>query len=244
MLDKTNVLPPPSTAEPARAQGQDLTRRDFSEWVKPASDQNQQVPDDIAAIPVEVSHASLGEEFPMIASSVHSIWMQGILYGWQLASQPGMSQLGGIAPGSEASVGGRSNGNDGSSSRGASGVPDRADVLPGSLPQAGSTNTMGLSQGASSVSLAMSMRSAAVDGLDTASLTALMAWSERSLRRVTTPEGQTTVWLRDYRIGEDEIPALVNHLLGQHENRGSLHRIMINGVEVWRQDTYSSLEQR
>lgn len=244
MLDKTNILPPPSTAEPARAQGQDSTRRDFSEWVRPAPDRNQQMPDDIPAFPVEISPASLGEESFMIASSVHSIWMQGILYGWQLASQPGMSHLGGMASGPEASVGGRSSGNGGSSSKDVSGVPDRADALPGSLPQASSTRTMGMNQGASPVSSSAPMRSAAVDGLDTSSLTALMAWSERSLRRVTTPEGQTTVWLRDYRIGEDEIPSLVNQLLDQHGNRASLHRIMINGVEVWRQDTYSSLEQR
>lgn len=244
MLEKMNAVPPPSSAEPARAPSQDPARRDFSDWVKPGSDLAGQVPDNAVATVMEMPSHPLEEESAVIASPVHSTWMHGILYGWQLASQPGMSQLGGIHSRSGSTAVLQSNVRNGLSTAGTSGIPGQIGAPIDPVKQADPIRITNLGQGISSASSTNTTQSGSIEGGERPSLAALMAWSERSLRRVTSPEGQTTVWLRDYRIGDDEIPVLVDHLLGQHEGGASLHRIMINGVEVWRQEISFSMEQR
>lgn len=64
--------------------------------------------------------------------------------------------------------------------------------------------------------------------------TALVAsWSERLLRRTVDADGNTTWWLRDYRMEAAEQEALTRSLTFLPPQQRP-HRIVINGVEVWR----------
>lgn len=59
------------------------------------------------------------------------------------------------------------------------------------------------------------------------------SWPERLLRRTSDAQGNTTWWLRDYRVGDDEREALIRTLVSQSPEQRP-HRIVVNGVEVWR----------
>ncbi len=59
------------------------------------------------------------------------------------------------------------------------------------------------------------------------------SWPERLLRRTSDAHGNTTWWLRDYRMGDAEREALT-HTLVSYSPEQRPDRIVINGVEVWR----------
>lgn len=69
----------------------------------------------------------------------------------------------------------------------------------------------------------------------TASTNAPLAqWLERSLRFTKQPDGGTTAWLRDYRVGAAEAENLRDSLLQEASAKGVvLNKIMLNGREVW-----------
>lgn len=62
-----------------------------------------------------------------------------------------------------------------------------------------------------------------------------LLWPERSLRRVANVDGETTVWLRDYRLSAEEIACAVAEILQTQGDLPPVSRIMVNGVEAWRQ---------
>lgn len=62
-----------------------------------------------------------------------------------------------------------------------------------------------------------------------------LLWSERTLRRISTQDGGSTVWLRDYRLSPREIALALADLLSEPAEANPITRVVINGVEVWRQ---------
>lgn len=62
----------------------------------------------------------------------------------------------------------------------------------------------------------------------------LAHWVDRLLRYSRQPDGSTVAWLRDFRVSEDQVPALVSAVL-QHASQLGMTPglIMLNGREVW-----------
>ncbi|WDM67829.1 hypothetical protein [Xanthomonas cucurbitae] len=60
---------------------------------------------------------------------------------------------------------------------------------------------------------------------------ALADWTQRSLKQISDAQGRITWWVRDYRVSDVQITALLDGLLqGQAEQPD---RVMLNGVLVW-----------
>lgn len=62
-------------------------------------------------------------------------------------------------------------------------------------------------------------------------------WAERLVRILEGPGGTIAVWLRDYRLEGEQVPAIVEKILEMHGGAGIVSRIMINGLEVWQKST-------
>jgi hypothetical protein len=59
-------------------------------------------------------------------------------------------------------------------------------------------------------------------------------WAERSLRLVRQRDGGVVAWLRDFRVADDDRPALLKAVLHEAGAQGvALNKIMLNGREVW-----------
>jgi len=64
---------------------------------------------------------------------------------------------------------------------------------------------------------------------------ASMLWPHRLLRWLADHDGRVSAWVRDYRLDPAEAGQLVDYLRNLAEQQGhSLHRIMLNGHELWR----------
>lgn len=62
-------------------------------------------------------------------------------------------------------------------------------------------------------------------------------WLQRLAKATTSSEGNTTLWIRDYRAPLASSPDAIASLREYAREQGlDVHRIVMNGVEVWRQD--------
>lgn len=69
---------------------------------------------------------------------------------------------------------------------------------------------------------------------DAAALSADSTWQARLIRLIERQSGGGTAWVRDYRLSDDELPAIVHRLRQLVEGQGwVLERVMVNAREVW-----------
>lgn len=207
---------------------------DFARWIQP---------EDPAAAPsrttgtevVPADHDRLATA--MVLSSTAGV-ATGVLYGWGLQAQGALSQWvvdilhgAGAASGRE-SIHPVATAYNGTARR----AGDMA--VPRAIAQSASTQAQSHAS-ASALHRFSPDRVHATDAGNAAhtqdAMAAPLLWSERTLRRVSTQDGGTTVWLRDYRLSSDEIATALAELLAQPSGAGPVTRVVINGVEVWRQ---------
>lgn len=170
----------------------------------------------------------------------------GVLYGWQLLSQTSLSQLD-----EQSHSGGGVQSPEAPSARLIS--PGQgwrtAPVEPGnaSCPaDDGEAATMRPLSPASSVAVE-SAQTGETDGRSSSatrtSLAALPIWTERSMRRVEGADGKATVWLRDYRLSNEELATTVDEIVAFYGESNSVTRVVINGNEVWRKPAHPAEKQ-
>jgi hypothetical protein len=244
MIEKMDVLQATIMIDSTRGPGRDATQQSFHEWVSMHPNSAAPVPGEGPTLPVEQSEGSIDGKLPDVALP-NSLAQHGVLFGWRLAAQSGMSQLASlqIGPGAEDAVGAAHGPHDRGRDASNLSSPGRLDPY---LPRQGRvarTDGNGSTSSAASISDRIRQGDAA-RASDLSSLAAIAAWPERSLRWITSSEGRVTMWLRDYRIEIDEVPALLDQLLDKYGELAHLHRIMINGVEAWRRNELPVLEQR
>lgn len=244
MIEKTDVLQATIMIDPTRGPGRDTTQQDFHEWVSIHPNSAAPVPDEGPTLPAEQSEGGIDGKLPDMTLPTPPA-QHGVLFGWRLAAQSGMSQLASlhIGPGAEVAAGAvhglHDRGHD-ASNLSSPGLPDS---YPPRQGRVASADGNGSTSSAASISDRIRQRGAA-RAVDLSSLAAVAAWPERSLRWITSSEGRATMWLRDYRIEIGEVPALLDQLLDKYGDLAHLHRIMINGVEAWRRNEIPVLEQR
>jgi hypothetical protein len=218
--------------------------------------------DDFAAWVADEAHGQLGEDGSSSAAadtlaaddrstaalfSVERLGLSGVVYGWQLEAQKGLSQLhaaghpeamrpAGGAPGEQAEGG--------SQPAFAARVQGQAST-PGNAQAQGRTQSLGFEPAASLAGNAgTAAGSSKLQQTAYAALASALTWSERYLRLLPNADGGgTTLWLRDYRLGPEQVAVAVEALIGQLADSGQITRIVINGVEAWRRNPSKSTEK-
>lgn len=165
---------------------------------------------------------------------------EGVLYEWQLHSQRSLSQvLAGPRGEEEVSACGPLSA---SSRRQLVHIP--SEVPAGSVGNAATTH--GMLQAGSPL-LAATLASSPNEPSPTRKAAASMAnavppafWAERLLRTVEAADRSITIWLRDYRLGKEQLPATVDEILMTHADAERVTRVVVNGDEVWRKNPLQS----
>lgn len=244
MIEKTDVLQATINIDPTRGPGRDTTQQDFREWVSIHPSSAAPVPDEVPMLPAEQSEGGIDGRLPDMKLPAPSA-QHGVLFGWRLAAQSGMSQLASVQvePGAEDGEEAAHRLHDRERHASNRSSPGLLDSYPPRQGRVASADGNGSTSFAASISDRV-RQSGAVRAVDLSSLAAVAAWPERSLRWITSSEGRATMWLRDYRIDVDDVPALLDQLLDKYGDLAHLHRIMINGVEAWRRNEVPVLEQR
>lgn len=57
-------------------------------------------------------------------------------------------------------------------------------------------------------------------------------WAEKALRLVRSPDGETVLWIRDYRTSRTRLEPAIRALIARAPGL-QLHRIMLNGRKIW-----------
>lgn len=205
---------------------------DFWRWIQPEDPgpPSSQVPG------AEVSVTDSNTLATAVVLSAAAGTATGILYGWGLQTQTSLSQL--VVDnvhGAHAS----------------SGIePFRATGVRAGGVGLGSSDKTGSRVTGESTSVQMQMSVPALHRFFTRgeratesgsalprqeTMVAPLLWSERTLRRISTQDGGSTLWLRDYRLGPREIALALADLLSEPAEANPITRVVINGVEVWRQ---------
>jgi hypothetical protein len=71
------------------------------------------------------------------------------------------------------------------------------------------------------------------------------AWPERLLRWLAAPDGNATAWIRDYQMSPSQAARMVDSLRSLAAQQGQqLHRIVLNGHELWRSASTQLNNQR
>ncbi len=66
-------------------------------------------------------------------------------------------------------------------------------------------------------------------------------WSKQVLRWTVSPEGEETVWVRDYSLTAEQVNEMVSDIRKMaHEHTIFLSAIMVNGRQVWRNENTQS----
>lgn len=213
----------PDTGNSVAAPGQ----QDFSQWLslgaptvalERVESAVPEQPADVVAITTQASTQDL---------------VAGVLYGWQLHTQHSLSQLAnGTAQQGEAA---------------ASGVRDAAKPVQ--------QETVGDAMTEATREVPVSRRDLRTEGIvpapmgsapsardpaasrNVAAVAAGSAssapWAERLLRTVELADRSLTVWLRDYRLDESQVPATADEILRIHADGNRISRVVVNGNEVW-----------
>lgn len=230
--------------EPVRNPGSD-PKDDFSEWVEKETDgvigSNE---------PVVAESGLSGTEYVGTGAllAVERLDLSGVVYGWQLEAQRGLSQLHGVELRQALSQDGLRAGEGSERSPGAAApalhawLQERSSGVVGGesvSQQAG----LGMAQ-ASARAAAMTAGSDALEQASHGMLAASLTWPERYLRRLPNMDGSgVTLWLRDYRLDPSQMGATVDALIEQHMNSQPVTRIVVNGTEVWRLSSYQPTEE-
>lgn len=238
-LDLPGRLPVPDSsgkAEVASGSPSERDQSDFSRWL--AADSHHAaaaMPGEVMAteLPVVVTHMAASSDTTDFAVAA------GVLYSWQLHSQPFLSQIGSTSAMAEvgsAGVAGMGQGPEQAlldavvEGRGQGAV--LAPVEPSGSGNQSSTSTTAM----------WSMKSASASSAHEAVAGALAAasWMERMVRSVESPDRSITLWLRDYRLGQSEVSAAVEELLKAHPDSERIVRVVVNGREAWRNQPLES----
>lgn len=212
---------------------------DFSRWIQP----EDSGPPSSQRPGAEVAATDSNTLATAVVLSAAAGTATGILYGWGLQTQASLSQwVVDNVHGAHAS----------------SGIePFRATGVRAGGVGLGSSDKTGSRVTGESTSVQMQMSVPALHRFFTRgeratesgsalprqeTMVAPLLWSERALRRVSTQDGGTTVWLRDYRLSPREIELALAELLSQAAEARPITRVVINGVEVWRQAPPTSQE--
>lgn len=166
---------------------------------------------------------------------------EGVLYEWQLRSQQSLSQFPTGSPRKAAAPpSGSATANPGQPlelARG--GVPSFSVLAPAVMDEA--------LQAGNLLPLAMPTASGPNDPASSRQTVAALAgampsalWTERLLRTVEAPDRSVTVWLRDYRLDEEQLPAMLDEILRTHADGERIARVVVNGNEVWRKNPLQS----
>jgi len=79
------------------------------------------------------------------------------------------------------------------------------------------------------------MAAAADAAIPSRTAAATLLWPHRLLRWLADSDAGMTAWVRDYRLDPSQATQLIDSLRCLAEQQGhSLHRIMLNGHELWR----------
>ena len=217
-------------SNPAREMSRDST--DFHAWLGDAPDANR-----MGQEPLTLAGTTIADATPGAASAAlfDDTRVVGTLYPWTLQAHAYLSQLGVR----EADVAAQAMAMDARATPQAplpyaraavNGVPisGPSHISPADAP---SPLAAGIAATVRSVNgVASGSGGSPADAAGTAFAT---SWSERLFRRSVDADGNTTWWLRDYGIDAAALADVTRSLLSQPLHQRP-HRIVINGVEVWR----------
>lgn len=202
---------------------------DFHAWLEPPMSNK------VSAPSVPVAEAALDHTLAIaVATASTADPAAGLVYPWTLQAQAYLSQIGGLRGGGDARsqladtpISLQGGGLDGDLLASTSSAALTPPLAPASDPVLGPTIAMRTG--------GIGHRSEKPDPsiADAPGKAIAASWSERLLRRTSDVQGNTTWWLRDYRLSEAEREALTHALLSQAPGQRP-HRIVVNGVEVWR----------
>lgn len=238
-LDAAGCMPVPEVAskqDGSSKSAPQTDQADFSRWLvqEPKGTGSDASPRSNATdSPLTVVSAFVSPDAGVPAAA-------GVLYAWQLHSQQFLSQLS-LAP-QENDVGPRELAIDPGASQ-TSVVPTGLDldlehgafVVPGEPPARGTPDVVGASIAASIKEVDCSSTRSTVAGAVASTI-----WTERMLRSIELPNRTITLWLRDYRLDQSDIPATVDELLRTHPDRERVARVLVNGHEAWREQPLES----
>lgn len=227
-------------SEPRSGAGED----DFATWVANDTLGELDNGDSSNAATDRIETGNLGTAALL---SIERLGLSGVIYGWQLEAQQGLSQLHQIGS-LEALLQGASEprGEMGKSSHTSSTLRARAQ---GSASHHAGQWGGAQFDGARSVSLLVSPVNTTgagnkIEQTAYAALASSLTWSERNLRLLPNADGNgSTLWLRDYRLDPEQVEATVKTLIEQQTGSDQVTRIVINGVEVWRRTPPQSPEK-
>lgn len=238
-LDISGRPPAPDTSgktEGTSSSSLGPDQSDFSRWLAPESDQaakgmsEQGSTNELTVVATPLPASSDTSDLAVVA---------GVLYSWQLHSQPFLSQIGSasvMAAGSSLGM--------------AAMAPHPTQALLGVVGLVGGQEVAiaavnapeSGNRGPASAAAVSSMRSIADSNPQesVAGAIASASWTERMLRSVESPNRSITLWLRDYRLGQSEVSAAVDELLRAHPDSGRIVRVVVNGREAWRKQSLES----
>ncbi|MBD9437303.1 hypothetical protein IB223_14460 [Pseudoxanthomonas sp. PXM03] len=204
---------------------------DFRAWVEEADDASREGQTPLPQTLATVVGATQGAVSATLFDDTQFV---GTVYPWMLQAQAYLSQLG-----VREASGGRAAAMDVRVTQQASSPYADAEVT--AMPAGGSSRIASTdSRFPLATGIAATVRSVhgTLSGFgappaDAAGSAFAASWSERLLRRTVDADGNTTWWLRDYGMDAAAQEDLTRSLLSQPLHQRP-HRIVINGVEVWR----------
>lgn len=232
------VQRPPST-DRAKPSPDVAEGGDFARWIQP-QDAGQT---SSRRAEGEVAPGAPNPLVTAVVLSASSGMATGVLYGWGLQSNSALSQWV-IDHAHVASAAPRIQSNATAEARRSGDAPEsRGTAVPRVVGESiGNQAHVSLRM----LHLTTSDRTRATDSGNAAAKQEAMAapllWSERTLRRISTQDGGMTVWLRDYRLSSRDIERALAELISQPAEENPITRVVINGVEVWRQSPPTSQE--
>lgn len=205
---------------------------DFRAWLEEANDASRVDQTPLPQTAAAVAGATQGAVSATLFDDTHAV---GAVYPWTLQAQAYLSQLGVR----EASGGGRAAAIDVRVTHQAS-LP-YADAEVTAMPDGGPSRIASTdARFPLAAGIAATVRSVhgtlsgfGASPADASGNAFAASWSERLLRRTVDADGNTTWWLRDYGMDAAAQEDLTRSLLSQPLHQRP-HRIVINGVEVWR----------
>jgi hypothetical protein len=237
-LNRSGGMPGPAEDKSLRTEA---AQRDFNDWMTPKRPTiKDEGADDGGNTTPNVAAAR--HDGPVVATALDGDATTDVLYGWLSRARYELSYLGrklqatgaaGTATGNQRAQAGQGIVL-GKPTASSSGVPVQhivSAIAYGDVP-------VGLHPGRT----VPGETAGSKDGVVT-TLSLPLVWPERSLRRVVNAEGETTVWLRDYRLGAEEVASVVAEILQAQDGLPPVSRIMVNGAEAWRQGLPNNLEK-
>nr|WP_298128496.1 hypothetical protein [uncultured Pseudoxanthomonas sp.] len=219
-------------SNPAREMPRDST--DFHAWLGDAPDANRMGQEPLTHAGTTIADATPGAASATMFDDTRVV---GTLYPWTLRTHAYLSQLGvreadGSAQAMAVAMDARATPQAPLpyARAAVNGVPisGLSHISPAGLP---SPLAAGIAATVRSVNgVASGSGGSPADAAGTAFAT---FWSERLFRRSVDADGNTTWWLRDYGIDAAALEDVTRSLLSQPLHQRP-HRIVINGVEVWR----------